>query len=391
MKPSDIEKITLPSNYDISRVQMTGTHYRVKKLESKVLSTEKRSVDFFDFVKFRKQTENRIVYFQDKDFVNCDSVAEKILRIITSQKYRAGNANLIKLENHKDEFLSKFQHHIDKNEAIKFMLPAFPFKIRNPLKSSRMDADLAEIASFCKFNEIHLQIQKVYAPGAQFYIFHDGHLYYRHFLHTKEDADRYFNSLKNFVRELHLENVIIFKDAFEELEKFDDFQKVYDEARAEMQNLWNAEKETNQKILTIRKSSDDNINLSDIDENILYNIATKSDNELTEETKKVKEEILKRADLCAFEYMTVQHALEKLKFFDRSVPNGVRMTVHPKEGQIGIFLVKKTTFLLPWMGVGVMKKNGEVSVRYEHEVKHSPQFVPVFVGTDKFPFYYEEK
>lgn len=391
MKSNDIEKITLPSNYDISRVQMTGTHYKVRKPESQSISTEKKSVDFFDFLKFRKQTEEKIVYFQEKDFTNCNSVAEKILRVVTSQKYRAGNANLINLEKHKNELLSKFQSHIDKNEAVKFMLPAFPFKIRNPLKSSRMDADLAEVASFCKFNEINLQIQKIYNPGAEFHIFHDGHLYYRHFLHTKEDADNYFSSLKRFSRELQLENVVILRDAFEELQKFDDFQKVYDEARSEMQNLWNAEKETNQRILTIRKSSDDNINLSDIDENLLYEIATKSETELDEETKKVKEEILRRADLCAFEYMVVQHALEKLKFFERSVPNGVRMTVHPKEGQIGIFLVKKTTFLLPWMGVGVMKKSGEVSVRYEHEVKNNSHFTPVFIGTDKFPFYYEEK
>lgn len=390
MKSNDIEKITLPSDYDISRVQMTGTHYKIRKSETYSIAT-KKSVDFFDFIKFKKKTENKIVYFKEKDFVGCDSVAEKILRVVMSQKYRAGNINLINLEKYKVQLLSKFQFHIDKNEAVKFMLPAFPFKIRNPLKSSRMDADLAEVASFCKFNEINLQIQKIYNPGAEFHIFHDGHLYYRHFLHTKEDADNYFNSLKRFTHELQLENVIVLRDAFEELQKFNDFQKVYDEARTEIQNLWNTEKETNQRILMIRRASDDNINLSDIDENLLYQITTLSYNELDEEGKKVKNEILRRADLCAFEYMVVQHGLEKLNFFEQSVLNGVRMTVHPKEGQIGIFLVKKTTFLLPWMGVGVMKKSGEVSVRYEHEVKNNSHFIPVFIGADKFPFYYEEK
>lgn len=370
---------------------MTGTHYRLKKRDDHSISTKQKRLDFFDFLKFRKQTEDKIIYFQDKHFSNCHSVAEKILRIITSQKYRAGSSKLIKLEKYQDQFLSKFQKNIDKNEPVKFMLPALPFKIRNPLKSSRMDADLAEVASFCKFNEINSQIKKVYSPGAQFYIFHDGHLYYRHFLHTKEDADRYFASLKNYVRKLELENVIIFKDALVELEKFNNFQAVYDDARKEMQNLWNIAKDTNEKILTIRKSSGDNINLSDIDEEVLYQIETHTTNELDDSTKKVKEEILKRADLCAFEYMVVQHALERLDFFDISVPNGVRMTVHPKAGQIGIFLVKRTTFLLPWMGVGIMKKNGEVSVRYEYEAKHSSHFIPVFVGTDTFPFYYEEK
>jgi len=175
------------------------------------------------------------------------------------------------------------------------------------------------------------------------------------------------------------------------IEKFDNFQEIYNKARKEMQNLWDVAKDTNEKILTIRKSSGDNINLSDIDEDALYKIGIHTNDQLDNSTKKIKEEILKRADLCAFEYMVVQHALEKLDFFDTSVPDGVRMTVHPKEGQIGIFLVKRTTFLLPWMSVAIMKKNGEVSVHYEYEVKHNSRFIPVFVGTDEFPFYYEEK
>ena len=141
-----------------------------------------------------------------------------------------------------------------------------------------------------------------------------------------------------------------------ELEKFYNFQETYNKAREEMQNLWDVARDTNEKILTIRKSSGDNINLSDIDEDALYKIETHANDGLDDSTKKIKEEILKRADLCAFEYMVVQHALERLNFFDTCVPTGVRMTVHPKEGQIGIFLVKRTTFLLPWMGVAIMKK-----------------------------------
>ena len=385
----NIESIVLPSDYDISRVKMTETHHQIKKRTISHASKKMR-VESFDFLKLRKQTEERIIFFRGKDFAASSSIAEKILRIVTSQKYRAGSLYLISIEQHKDAWLSKLQHHIDKNESVQFMLPAFPFKIRNPLKSSRGGADLAEVASFCKFNEINLQIRKVYNPGAEFHIFHDGHLYYRHFLHAKEDADNYFATLKGFARALQLEKVIILKDAFEELQKFRNFKKIYDEARIEIQNLWDIEKDSNEKILTIRRSSRDNINVSDIDEGALYEIAVHADDELNEGTKRVKTEIARRADFCAFEYMVVQHALERLKFFALSLPNGVRMTVHPKGGQIGIFLVKRTTFLLPWMGVGAIKKNGELSVRYERDVKNNEYFIAVYVGADTSPFYYRE-
>lgn len=94
--------------------------------------------------------------------------------------------------------------------------------------------------------------------------------------------------------------------------------------------------------------------------------------------------------MCAYEYMIVQHTLEKINFFNTLVSDGIRMTVHPKKGQVGIYLVKRSTFLLPWMGVGVLKKSGEVSVRYEYDVKHSKQFSPVFINKGTTPFFYKE-
>ncbi len=385
-----LETLTLPTDYDISRIQMTRTHYRIKKFKKNDLSNKRIYLESFDFVAFKQQQEESIPYFQEKDFSRSHSVAEKILRIITCQRYRSGSSSLIQLDRYAPTFLDKLQTHIDRNEPVKMMLPAFPFKVRNPLKSSRMDADLAEVASLCKFHEINQQIKRVYSPGAQFIIFHDGHLYYRHFLHTQEDADRYFSSLKRFVKSLQIQDHVIFKDAFQELQGFEDFEETYQKARKEMENLWASGKDTVEKIQIIRQASDDNINLSDIDEEILYQIATCEDKDLASGIRKIKAEITDRANKCAFEYMVVQHALEKLRFFDRSVPSGLRLTVHPKEGQIGLYLVKKTTFLLPWMGVGVMKKSGEVSVRYEHDVNRGFKFSGVFIGQDHTPFYYLE-
>lgn len=390
MNKEKLEELILPTNYDISRIQMTGTNYEAN-FQKRITEVEPIIIDSFDFIEFKKKHEKKIVFLQEKDFVNTNSIAEKILRIVTSPKYRAGSIQILNLEKYSKEFLNKINYFIERNEPIFFMLPAFPFKIKNPLKSMRGDADLAEVASFCKFNEINLQIKKVYPQGVIFNIFHDGHLYYRHFLHSKEDADKYFLSLKTFANKLGFNDVLKLRDVFQELEQFNDFPQIYEQARKEMENLWSIGKDTNKKILIIRKSSHDNINLLDIPEDVLLEINTKSEANLYEDVRGVKLDIDKRADACAFEYMVVQHALEKLNFFSRSVPNGIRMTVHPKEGQLGIYLVKKKTFLLPWMGVGILKKNGETSVRYEIEVKNNPEFIPVIIKGEKYPFYYEQK
>lgn len=392
-KDENLEALVLPSNYDISRIDMTGTFYEKLSPEAVEENSDKltkETINKFDFKKFIKKFNNQISYFSEKDFSSCKTTSEKVLRVITSQKYRNGSFETINLEKYGDYFLEKISYWVEKNEPINFMLPAMPFKIANPLKSSRRDADLAEVGSFCKFNEINLQIKRFYKPGASFTIFHDGHLYHRHFLHTKEDADRYFNSLKRFVNELGLMDVIYLKNAFEELEHIKNFKKIYDEARIEMTNLWNSEKYNNEKIQKIIQSAKQNVNLSDIPFKILYKINFMEDWDLNDDEKKIKKEINERSEKCAFEYMVVQHALEKADFFNGIVPHGIRLTVHPKEGQIGIFMVKKRTHLLPWMGAGVLKNNGEVSVHYESELLSSGKYHPVFLKGEEHPFYYKE-
>jgi len=392
-KEENLETLILPSNYDMSRIDMTGTFYEKlnpKNVRENSNKFAKEIIREFNFDKFIKKFNAQISYFSEKDFSNCKTVSEKVLRVITSQKYRNGSFETINLEKYSGHFLEKIEYWIERDKPIHFMLPAMPFKVANPLKSSRRDADLAEVGSFCKFNEINLQIKKFYKPGVTFTIFHDGHLYYRHFLHTKEDANRYFESLKRFVEKLGLSQVIHLRNAFDELGNIKNFKKIYEEARAEMTNLWKSEKYNNKKIQKIVQSARQNVNLSDISLEVLYRINFLEEWDLTADEKKIKKEIDERSEKCAFEYMVVQHALEKADFFNVIVPNGIRLTVHPKEGQIGIFLVKKKTHLLPWMGAGVLKNNGEVSVHYESELLSSSKYHPVFLKGEKHPFYYKE-
>jgi len=392
-KEENLEALVLPSSYDMSRIDMTGTFYEKFSLEAAEENFDqftKETIKEFDFRKFIKRFNTQINYFSEKDFSNCKTTSEKVLRVITSQKYRNGPFETINLEKYGSYFLERIDYWVKKNEPVHFMLPAMPFKIANPLKSSRRDADLAEVGSFCKFNEINLQIKKFYKPGATFTIIHDGHLYYRHFLHTEEDADRYFSSLKRFVKDLGLPEVIYLRDAFDDLKHIKNFKKIYEEARIEMNNLWKSEKYNNEKIQKIIQSAKQNVNLSDIPFKVLYRINFMEDWDLTSDEKKIKKEINERSEKCAFEYMVVQHALEKVDFFNVIVPNGIRLTVHPKEGQIGIFMVKKRTHLLPWMGAGVLKNNGEVSVHYESELLSSSKYHPVYLKGEKHPFYYKE-
>ncbi|MDO8443957.1 MAG: L-tyrosine/L-tryptophan isonitrile synthase family protein, partial [bacterium] len=390
-----LENTVLPSDYDLTRIDMTGTHYEGLAGETlakfkKYDDINRQTINKFDFKKFMNDYNSRIQDFPQIEIDKYPSLGEKILHIITATRYRNGSLETINLDKYKVSFLKKIEYFIKRNKPIELMLPAFPFKIANPLKSSRGDADLAEVAAFCRFNEINLQIKKFYKSGAQIHIFHDGHLYYRHFLHELDDANRYFGSLKKFIKLLGLEKIVILHDAFEELKKIKNFDSVCKEARKEITNLWESEKFSNEKIQRIIQSAHNNIKLSNIPYDNLYKINFAEDWDLTAEEKKKKKEIAERAEKCAFEYMVVQHSLEKVDFFNKMVPHGIRLTVHPKDGHIGIYLVKRKTYLLPWMGVGVIKNDGEISVHYESELISNGKYRPVFIKGEKYPFYYKE-
>lgn len=202
--------------------------------------------------------------------------------------------------------------------------------------------------------------------------------------------------------------MFVVRDAFEELKQFKDFDQTYEQARKEMDNLWKLDSGTrldddidnvlgflkqnyhDGKIVKIMQSAKQNINLADVPLKLLHKINFSDEWDLDDHEMKVKKEILERSKKCAFEYMVVQHALEKAKFFNTLVPYGVRLTVHPKQGHIGVHMVKKKTHLLPWMGVGVMKTSGQVSVRYEGEVLSSGKYHPVYIKGEEHPFYYKE-
>jgi excisionase family DNA binding protein len=390
---TNIESQLLPTNYDLSRIEMTGTRYEGVNpdADSKYRDIlDKQEIKEFNYNKLLNQQTENIKYFEKHELDKYLTLEEKILHIITANRYRNGSLELINLKKYSSKFLNLIRQQISEKKPIVFMMPAFPFKVANPLKSLRRDADLAEIGAFLRFNEINLQIKKIYTPSAKFIIFHDGHLYYRHFLNEKADADRYFKTLKKFITKMKLEKVIGIRDANFELKKIPNFPDILKESRQEINNLWKKEKRNNEKVQKIIESSKNNLNLADIPYELVYKINMLEDWDLATEERKIKKDIEKRAENCAFEYMVVQHALEKCNFFEKLVPEGIRLTVHPKEGQIGIYLVKRKTHLLPWMGVGVLKNNGEVSVHYESELLSSSKYYPVFIKGEKYPFYYKE-
>jgi pyoverdine/dityrosine biosynthesis protein Dit1 len=78
----------------------------------------------------------------------------------------------------KDKFLPIVEHYVRKNESVKMVLPAFPFKSPNR-KDKVMGSlpDLGEELALQHLNGLGESIAEVYGPGATTFIVSDGIVY----------------------------------------------------------------------------------------------------------------------------------------------------------------------------------------------------------------------
>lgn len=367
------------SKYELSRIQMTSTKFeKTEKCKSKPKTQYYNDLGHcLDHMK--ELYYNKFTFFNEEIFSTIHSTEDKIIRILFSKKYCIGGKQTFIYEKHGLNLRQKINSCIKNNLPLFFILPAFPFKIHNNLKSWRRDADLAEVAALLNLNSLALEIEKVYPKGAIFQIVHDGQMYCNDFLHSKEAALRYLNSLKQFVKRLGINSTIYFYDMKELIQDFSDFGVFSERAENEISKYW-SENFNGNKIQLLIKSTINNLNTIDLSK-LMLNI--KSNSTSSNYDNKLYDYALKGA----FKYMVTQHTLEIMDFFGRINPNGIRCTVHPKEAQIGLKLVRRNNYLLPWMGVGVIKPDQTISVRYQYTVQNYAKEIGIIKG-DSTPFYY---
>ena len=302
-----------------------------------------------DFVVFGK--EARSIY---RSAASADTMMHRLLCLP-----RLGSKNE---ENITPEMLGPaVQHSASEGVPIYVILPAFPFKDQNPLRTEApaWHVDLSEVLMLVRLYAIAAAVKQIHPQGMEWIIASDGRIYSEIFGVSEKEALRYRENLRSYRNTLNLQKFIHVVDIQEMIAGLKGFGEINRTIRFTLAEVIKGDPKVNEHFESLTHRIKLNLNLRDYvvkhDKRVLQscldeNVGTDS---LTTEEQQIREEIRQRADHASLEYASINLAIKYTKLLQRFFPNSLRATIHPKAGQIGIAAGKGRVY--PWNGVAIMR------------------------------------
>jgi pyoverdine/dityrosine biosynthesis protein Dit1 len=342
----------------------------------------------FDFGEFKAQADRYLQRDQKKKIPHNTTTVDKILSVLLAKKYRRGPKKHFEIV--ECSYRQVLQRLVDNNEKIVLVLPSFPVKCYNPLKCDRKMPDLAELRCLTKMYQLCREIEELYAPGAKVVLIADGLVYAPIFGEPDKVALEYRLVVEQFITQLDIGKYVEMDDMeYLRERRMDEYLEVRQNAEKEIKQIW-ADETNSEMVKSLLENTMGNINLTMYSRDALRNLFF-SDTVTTSEHVDLKNDVQTRATKSAFEYMVFLRTINTMDLVMTSYPHAIRVTCHPKPGQIGVHMLEScATFNFPWNGVGVLKKNGKVIAMLEDEVRRDKRYQAVYIGDDEFPFYYKE-
>jgi L-tyrosine isonitrile synthase len=314
------------------------------------------------------------------------TIPERILNVITSPRYRKGSLCDIAFEENVESFMNRIISTVRAGQPIELIIPSFPQKISNPLKTTSKDADMAELSALAKLHELVTQVRKIYPPGMVIYLARDGRLNCSDFGYSEDKSNRYGRNLQEFVDKMGISEEIKFLDIRSAMESHPDFQRAKNAANQETREKFENPGDFAPQLARLKGSALSNINLEGVPTALLVRIFTYPENELSLLDLFAKRQLQIQAERTVFNYLMKARITELLDLYAYMRPNAIRGSVHVGPGKIPIQFHRKKTELLPWMGVAVFHE-GTFTIRYDCDARQNS--IPVYLReTDPSPFFY---
>lgn len=267
---------------------------------------------------------------------------------------------------------SKIQYFIARSRTIEFVLPAFPAKSPNRLKTVSPLPDLGEELALTELNQLCTQINKIYSAGSKITICSDGRVFNDLLSVSDNDVTDYQAEIKTIIKKKSLLNLFTYN--MEKHYQSDKFiktrQLLLDEFGESTENLKN-------KIQNLPENK-----------NIFNGIHRFVYEDLLSINKDFSKNKLRHyAKLLT--YLVIQRSDAWSNLIKANFPKAIRLSIHPQicgSDKIGIMLLKSNNcWATPWHRVTLQtdKNDYELITRSQAELL---QAKPVFKNT-KFSHY----
>jgi Pyoverdine/dityrosine biosynthesis protein len=312
-------------------------------------------------------------------------IAARVLALLTSSAVRKGSLEQMQLGRCFPNLLGRVERCVGADKPVQLTLMAFPFKVPNRAKvGSRRMPDLAELAALVRLDNLSQRIKSLYPPGLEFHIIHDGSYIAGVFGVTLEEVRCYEAYFARLVGEIGASEFL----------RLHDLEVLWSRC-ASAPGQWATrlgevplDGRLGNQEWTMRFSKTlGMINLLSLPVGEVCRLMDHaSSGQLPSEYRDLERSV-RVAMLRYHERDRMLHALDPRPL---CFPDAIHLTTQCRPGRLAIWLVNRGNSLLPWHGVGVIRRDGKWSVTSARDLLGNPSYVPVFLEGEDTPFFYRQ-
>jgi hypothetical protein len=302
-----------------------------------------------------------------------------IFQVLLSSRVRKGSLAAMDAEGFVARHHDRVAARLARNEPVQLTLVGFPFKVPNPLKvGGRAIPDLAEVAALMTLEQLHLDVQRVYEPGIEVVILHDGAYIANAFGVPRRETYEYTRYFQWLLQATGTDGFVRCEDLVRVLGS----HRREDAAQTAPPRACGGETAAFRKTLGM-------LNVRWVRREILPRVY----------------EQLRHGDPASLSgdaailYREVQRSMARyaacddfLHRFDprpSAFPEAIHATTKTRPGRLALWLVRRGRSLLPWHGVGVLDRTGRIEVRHAAELEADREYRRVFIEGETTPFFYQ--
>jgi Pyoverdine/dityrosine biosynthesis protein len=304
---------------------------------------------------------------------------KRIFQVLLSSRVRKGSLVAMDAEGFLARHHDRVAARLARNEPVQLTLVGFPFKVPNPLKvGGRAIPDLAEVGALMTLEQLHLDVQRVYAPGIEVVILHDGAYIANAFGVPRRETYEYTRYFQRLLQATGTDGFIRCEDLVYLLGS----HRRKGAAQTAPPRARDGDTAAFRKTLGM-------LNVRWVPREILPRVY----------------EQLRHGDPASFAgdaailYREVRRSMARYAACDDFLhrfdprpcvfPEAIHATTKTRPGRLALWLVRRGRSLLPWHGVGVLDRTGRIEVRHAAELETDREYRRVFIDGETTPFFYQ--
>lgn len=292
----------------------------------------------------------------------------------------------MQVEECRPAMLSALRRRTRSGSPIQLTVLAFPFKVPNPAKvGARTLPDFAEFAAIRHFRALREAIEKVYPPGLELHILHDGLLLADVVGIKPQQIRRYEKYFAELVRMAGASDFIRCHDfgSLQRRSSLDPSGSV-EQLQSQAQHWWRLCRGTANWRLRFQKTFG-MVNLRGLPTS---SVASLLQHARLGQLPPGWEQLERRVHEAMIAYHVKDAIIHQFDPRPRCFPDAIHATTQDRQARLSLWMLRRGQSLLPWHGVGYLNNRGRAQIVHAVQLLDRSDCCPVFIAGEETPFVY---